>query len=128
MGLSTYRGRNARGEAMSGSTEAACTEGVLSWMRASGISPIQIQLKNDPLNNQPFGLRALQEAEKSSATDLLQFTRLRPPHAPENQKCAALPDVRDGTMTVALMTMTLSVIPVFSQVYSSMSSPPLSCK
>ena len=75
MDLYTYRGRNARGQSMSGTIEAASTEGVLSWMTASGISPIHIQLKNDPLKNQPLWLRALQGSKKPGATDLLLFTR-----------------------------------------------------
>jgi hypothetical protein len=37
----TNQGRNVRGEAMSGATEAASTEGVLNWVTASGISLIR---------------------------------------------------------------------------------------
>jgi type II secretory pathway component PulF len=53
MELYTYQGRNERGELLSGTIEAPNTDGVVHWMKSSGMSPIHIQLKNDPLKDQP---------------------------------------------------------------------------
>lgn len=75
MELYTYQGRNDRGELMSGVIEAPNTDGVVNWMKSSGISPIHIQLKNDPLKDQPSWLQTLQGAKKLDANDLLMFTR-----------------------------------------------------
>jgi MSHA biogenesis protein MshG len=75
MELYTYQGRNERGELLSGTIEAPNTDGVVHWMKSSGMSPIHIQLKNDPLKDQPTWLRALQGAKKLSPNDLLMFTR-----------------------------------------------------
>lgn len=75
MELYTYQGRNERGELMSGVIEAPNTDGVVNWMKSSGISPIRIQLKNDPLKDQPSWLQTLQGAKKLDASDLLMFTR-----------------------------------------------------
>ena len=75
MELYTYQGRNDRGELMSGVIEAPNTDGVVNWMKSSGISPIHIQLKNDPLKDQPSWLQTLQGAKKLDSNDLLMFTR-----------------------------------------------------
>lgn len=75
MEIYTYQGRNQRGELLTGTIEAPNTDGVIQWMKSSGISPIRIQLKNDPLKNQPSWLRSLQGAKKLNLSDLLMFTR-----------------------------------------------------
>lgn len=75
MELYQYNGRNKRGDVMQGTVEAANPEGVVSWMLSSGISPISVRLKADPMQNQPAWLKALQGQKKLSPTDLLMFTR-----------------------------------------------------
>ena len=75
MELYQYKGRNKRGDVMQGTVEAANTEGVVNWMLASGISPISVSLKTDPLKNQPNWVRALQGQRKLNKTDLLMLTR-----------------------------------------------------
>lgn len=75
MELYQYKGRNKRGEVMQGTVEAVNAEGVVSWMLSSGISPISVRLKTDPLQNQPAWLKAIQGHKKLSQTDLLMFTR-----------------------------------------------------
>lgn len=70
-----YKGRNNRGEIMQGSIESPNAQGVASWMLASGISPIQIQMKGNALSDQPQWLRALQGAGSIKLVDLLMFTR-----------------------------------------------------
>lgn len=75
MELYQYKGRNKRGDIMRGTVEAANPEGVVSWMVTSGISPISVHLKSDPLKNQPYWLRALQGQKKLDKTDLLMLTR-----------------------------------------------------
>ena len=75
MELYLYKGRNKRGDVMEGTVEAANTEGVVNWMMASGISPISVRLKVDPLKNQPNWLRAIQGQRKLNKTDLLMLTR-----------------------------------------------------
>ena len=70
-----YKGRNKRGDIMQGTVEAPNAEGVVNWMTSSGISPIHVQLKEDPLKDQPGWIRALQGAKKLSQTDLLLLTR-----------------------------------------------------
>lgn len=70
-----YKGRNQRGEIMQGSIESPNAQGVASWMLASGISPIQIRMKEDALSGQPQWLRALQGAGSIKLVDLLMFTR-----------------------------------------------------
>ena len=69
-----YKGRNKRGEIMQGSIESPNAQGVASWMLASGISPIQIKLKSDGLQQQPEWLRQLQ-GHSIKLPDLLLFTR-----------------------------------------------------
>jgi len=75
MELYEYKGRNKRGDVMQGTVEAANPEGVVNWMMASGISPIAVRLKEDPLKNQPQWVRALQGQRKLNKTDLLMLTR-----------------------------------------------------
>lgn len=75
MELYQYKGRNKRGDVMNGTVEAANPEGVVSWMLSSGISPISVRLKSDPLRDQPYWLRALQGQKKLNRTDLLMLTR-----------------------------------------------------
>ncbi len=75
MELYQYKGRNKRGDIMTGTVEAANPEGVVNWMMASGISPIAVKLKADPLKNQPEWVRALQGQRKLNQTDLLMLTR-----------------------------------------------------
>ncbi len=75
MELYQYKGRNKRGDIMTGTVEAANPEGVVNWMMASGISPIAVRLKADPLKNQPQWVRALQGQRKLNQTDLLMLTR-----------------------------------------------------
>lgn len=70
-----YRGRNKRGDVMQGTVEAPNTEGVVNWMMSSGIAPIHVQLKTDPLKDQPSWIRALQGIKKLNHTDLLLLTR-----------------------------------------------------
>ena len=70
-----YKGRNNRGEIMQGSIESPNAQGVASWMLASGISPIQIQMKGNAFSGQPQWLRALQGAGSIKLVDLLMFTR-----------------------------------------------------
>jgi len=75
MDVYQYRGRNKRGDIMQGTIESPNTEGVVNWMITSGIAPIDIRLKTDPLKNQPNWLRTLQGAGRLSAKDLLLLTR-----------------------------------------------------
>lgn len=75
MELYQYKGRNKRGDVMQGTVEAANTEGVVNWMMTSGISPISVKLKVDPLKNQPNWVRAIQGQRKLNKTDLLMLTR-----------------------------------------------------
>jgi MSHA biogenesis protein MshG len=75
MELYQYKGRNKRGDIMTGTVEAANPEGVVNWMMASGISPITVRLKADPLKDQPEWVRALQGQRKLNQTDLLMLTR-----------------------------------------------------
>lgn len=75
MELYQYKGRNKRGDILQGTVEAANTEGVVNWMMASGISPIAVRLKADPLKDQPYWVRALQGQRKLNNTDLLMLTR-----------------------------------------------------
>ena len=75
MELYHYQGRNKRGDLMRGTVEAPNPEGVVSWMMASGISPISVRLKTDPLKNQPYWLRAIQGQRKLNQSDLLMLTR-----------------------------------------------------
>jgi len=75
MELYQYKGRNKRGDVMQGTVEAANTEGVVNWMLASGISPISVHLKTDPLKDQPNWVRAIQGHRKLNKTDLLMLTR-----------------------------------------------------
>ena len=75
MELYQYKGRNKRGDIMQGTVEAANPEGVVNWMMASGISPINVRLKEDPLQNQPQWVRAIQGHRKLNKTDLLMLTR-----------------------------------------------------
>lgn len=75
MDVYQYRGRNKRGDIMQGTIESPNTEGVVNWMMTSGIAPIDIRLKSDPLKNQPNWLRTLQGAGRLSAKDLLLLTR-----------------------------------------------------
>ncbi len=70
-----YKGRNQRGEIMQGSIESPNAQGVASWMIATGISPILIQVKADVLKSQPAWLRALQTGSSIKLVDLLLFTR-----------------------------------------------------
>ena len=75
MELYQYQGRNKRGDLMHGTVEATNPEGVVNWMMASGISPISVRLKTDPLKNQPYWLRAIQGQRKLNKSDLLMLTR-----------------------------------------------------
>jgi MSHA biogenesis protein MshG len=75
MELYQYKGRNKHGEVMQGTVEAANPEGVVSWMMASGISPISVQLKIDLLKDQPSWVRVAQGHRKLNQTDLLMLTR-----------------------------------------------------
>ena len=75
MELYQYKGRNKRGDLMEGTVEAASPEGVVNWMMSSGISPISVHLKADPLRSQPYWLRAIQGQRKLNKTDLLMLTR-----------------------------------------------------
>jgi MSHA biogenesis protein MshG len=75
MELYQYRGRNKRGDIMEGTVESSNPEGVVNWMMSSGISPISVSLKIDPLKNQPYWLRAIQGQKKLNKTDLLMLTR-----------------------------------------------------
>jgi MSHA biogenesis protein MshG len=75
MELYQYKGRNKRGDVMQGTVEAANADGVVNWMIASGISPISVHLKTDPLKDQPNWVRALQGQRKLNKTDLLMLTR-----------------------------------------------------
>lgn len=75
MEIYQYKGRNKRGDVMQGTVEAANAEGVVSWMLSSGISPISVRLKSDPLANQPAWIKAIQGQKKLTKTDLLMFTR-----------------------------------------------------
>lgn len=75
MELYQYQGRNKRGDIMEGTVESSNPEGVVNWMMSSGISPISVRLKVDPLKNQPYWLRALQGQKKLNKTDLLMLTR-----------------------------------------------------
>ena len=75
MELYQYKGRNKRGDVMQGTVEAANAEGVVNWMMGSGIAPISVRLKVDPLKDQPNWLRALQGQRKLNKTDLLMLTR-----------------------------------------------------
>ena len=75
MELYQYKGRNKRGDLMEGTVEAASPEGVVNWMMSSGISPISVHLKADPLRSQPYWLRAIQGQKKLNKTDLLMLTR-----------------------------------------------------
>lgn len=70
-----YKGRNKRGDVMQGTVEAPNAEGVVNWMTSTGIAPIHVQLKEDPLKDQPGWIRALQGAKKLNDTDLLMLTR-----------------------------------------------------
>ena len=70
-----YKGRNKRGDVMQGTVEAPNAEGVVNWMTSAGIAPIHVQLKEDPLKDQPGWIRALQGAKKLNDTDLLLLTR-----------------------------------------------------
>jgi MSHA biogenesis protein MshG len=70
-----YKGRNKRGEIMQGSIESPNAQGVASWMLASGISPIQIQMKVSAFSGQPQWMRALQGGGTVKLVDLLMFTR-----------------------------------------------------
>ena len=70
-----YRGRNKRGDIMRGTIEAPNTEGVVNWLVSSGISPIDIRLKDEELKDQPGWIKALQGARKLSHSDLLLLTR-----------------------------------------------------
>ena len=75
MELYQYKGRNKRGDMMEGTVESSNPEGVVNWMMSSGISPISVSLKVDPLKNQPAWLKALQGQKKLNRTDLLMLTR-----------------------------------------------------
>ncbi len=75
MEIYEYKGRNKRGDVMQGTVEAPNAEGVVNWMTSTGISPIHVQLKEDPLKDQPGWIRALQGAKKLTDTDLLLLTR-----------------------------------------------------
>lgn len=75
MEIFEYKGRNRRGDVMQGTVEAPNTEGVINWMTSSGISPINIQLKVDPLKDQPAWIRAIQGIKKLNDTDRLLLTR-----------------------------------------------------
>lgn len=75
MEIYEYKGRNKRGDVMQGTVEAPNAEGVVNWMTSSGISPIHVQLREDPLKGQPAWIRAIQGAKKLNATDLLLLTR-----------------------------------------------------
>mgnify|MGYP000482197167 CR=1 FL=1 len=68
-----YKGRNKRGDVMQGTVEAPNAEGVVNWMTSAGIAPIHVQLKEDPLKDQPGWIRALQGAKKLNDTDLLEL-------------------------------------------------------
>ena len=70
-----YKGRNKRGDVMQGTVEAPNAEGVVNWMASAGIAPIHVQLKEDPLKDQPGWIRALQGAKKLNDNDLLLLTR-----------------------------------------------------
>jgi len=48
MEIYLYKGRNKRGDLLEGSIEAPNPEGVVSWMVASGLSPVDIRPKVDP--------------------------------------------------------------------------------
>jgi len=75
MEIYEYKGRNKHGDIMQGTVDAPSAEGVVNWMTSSGISPIHVQLKVDPLKDQPGWIRALQGAKKLNDTDLLLLTR-----------------------------------------------------
>jgi MSHA biogenesis protein MshG len=75
MELYQYQGRNKRGDIMEGTVESSNPDGVVNWMMSSGISPISVKLKVDPLQNQPAWLKALQGQKKLNKTDLLMLTR-----------------------------------------------------
>ena len=70
-----YKGRNKHGDIMQGTVDAPNAEGVVNWMMASGISPIHVQLKQDPLKDQPAWIQALQGTKKLNDNDLLMLTR-----------------------------------------------------
>lgn len=71
-----YKGRNKRGDLMEGSIEAPNTEGVVSWMLASGLSPVDIRPKVDAKRAQASWLTAdLFGGTGVSPDDLLLLTR-----------------------------------------------------
>ena len=70
-----YRGRNKRGEIMQGTIESPDTQGVATWMLATGIAPIRIQVQSDAHKGQPGWLRFLQGGGSFKLRDLLLFTR-----------------------------------------------------
>lgn len=75
MQIFEYRGRNRRGELMTGTIDSSSAQNVAKWLLASGISPIDIRLKKSASQSQPKWLLALQPGPLVRHDELLLFTR-----------------------------------------------------
>ncbi len=75
MQIFEYRGRNRRGELMTGTIDSLNAQNVAKWLLASGISPIDIRLRKNARQSQPEWLLALQPGPLVKHDELLLFTR-----------------------------------------------------
>lgn len=75
MQIFEYRGRNRRGELMTGTIDSPNAQNVAKWLLASGISPIEIRPSKSATQSQPDWLLALQMGPLVKHDELLLFTR-----------------------------------------------------
>ena len=75
MQIFEYRGRNRRGELMTGTIDSPDAQNVAKWLLASGISPIDIRPRKSARQSQPEWLLALQPGPVVKHEELLLFTR-----------------------------------------------------
>lgn len=75
MPIFIYKGRNKRGDLMEGSIEAPNSQGVVKWMMASGLSPVDIRPKIDSRDAGDALEQWLLRGRKIAQEDVVLLTR-----------------------------------------------------
>lgn len=70
-----YKGRNKRGDLLEGTIEAPNTAGVVSWMQASGLSPVEVRPKATGRAGQAWWQVDLFGSSKITEEEVLLLTR-----------------------------------------------------
>jgi MSHA biogenesis protein MshG len=70
-----YKGRNKRGEIMTGTIESPNQDAVADWLLTAGISPISINVQRDKSQEGPEWWRKINERGALRLRELLLFTR-----------------------------------------------------